>query len=67
LTGRFGGGYVDAALSQPAEVLRAMLRIDDVKCAVAVLETFADIREEDLILLISGVEEGTDMSRAVQG
>ena len=44
-----------------------MLRVDDVECTVAVLETFPDIREEDLILLIPGVEEGAHVSRAVQG
>jgi hypothetical protein len=61
--GRLG---VDAFLAQPLDVIRAMIRVDDVERAVAVLEAFRDERHEHPILLVARMKKGTDVAGTIQ-
>jgi hypothetical protein len=40
--------------------------VDDVKCAIALLETLLDEGHEHFVLFVLAVEEGTNMPLAIQ-
>ena len=59
-------GRVDARRLQPPSVFGAVPGINDVVALVAVVETFLDEGQENVVLLVLAVEEGTDMAGAVE-
>src|SRR5439155_2044593 len=61
-----GSGHVDARFLQVTQVLRAVLRIDDVEGPVALREALLDEGEKHPVLLLFAVEEGADMPGAVE-
>jgi hypothetical protein len=63
---RLGGRHINATSGQTAQVRRTMVRIDDVEGTVTLIEPLLDVREKNLILFITGVKEGTHVSRAIQ-
>lgn len=58
----FCGQNINARSSQPVQVILAQLRIDDMEGLLAALKAFLDERQQDPILFVWAVKEGTDMT-----